>query len=139
MELLSGSAHVDDQLSTPADSARTAAHAPARIVRHNLGLLACALAHPTLCPLAEGGIQLLGLRILRRKDGHSGAAVERLEVLDQDDLGDLEEDHEADEDEEVAAPEVRGVETESLSDVVCAADGVLCWLGPKERAYLIWS
>ena len=71
--------------------------------------------------------------------GHGGAAVERLEVLDQDDLGDLEEDRKADEDEEVAAPEVRRVETESLSDVVGAADGVLCRLGPEERAYLIWS
>ena len=61
------------------------------------------------------------------------------EVLDQDELSDLEQDQEPEQDEEVAAPEVRGVETESLSDVVGAADGVLCWLGPEERAYLIWS
>ncbi len=102
-------------------------------------LLADGLAPaPTLLPpFAEPCVPLLGLVVFGGVDSDGRAAVEVGEVLDEEDLGDLEQDQESDDDEEVAPPDVRHIQPETEANVVAAADDLLSGHRTKERANLV--
>ena len=111
-------------------------YAPVLVHHVTAFLLTVTPACAPFLSLRKHNIAFLDVGILVRKDCTRRTTVEMGKVLDQDNLGDLEDDKKRDEDKKVTAPEVGDVKSKSGPQVVAAGDGDLSWLRSKERAHL---